>query len=159
LVFEKNANFFDKNWEKSQIFVIITSTPGTNVTILEIFSPKNSAKTFAFCCSNYSCFFPKMWSWHWYLRKNAIFAKNWGKSETFVIITYIDPLEPAILQVHKNGYFKLKIVFFMPDTEKTFVFKKPPFSWDINQYKISWTTASRLSKTKWVIDPNRGLSL
>jgi hypothetical protein len=28
LVFEKNANFFAKNWEKSQKIVIITSTPG-----------------------------------------------------------------------------------------------------------------------------------
>jgi hypothetical protein len=28
LVFEKNANFFAKNWQKSQKFVIITSTPG-----------------------------------------------------------------------------------------------------------------------------------
>jgi hypothetical protein len=27
LVFKKNANFFDENWEKSQKFVIITSTP------------------------------------------------------------------------------------------------------------------------------------
>jgi hypothetical protein len=28
LVFEKNANFFAKNWRKSQNNVIITSTPG-----------------------------------------------------------------------------------------------------------------------------------
>jgi hypothetical protein len=28
LVFEKNANFFAKNWQKSQKIVIITSTPG-----------------------------------------------------------------------------------------------------------------------------------
>jgi hypothetical protein len=28
LVFEKNAKFFDKNWQKSQKIVIITSTPG-----------------------------------------------------------------------------------------------------------------------------------
>jgi hypothetical protein len=28
LVFEKNANFFTENWEKSQKIVIITSTPG-----------------------------------------------------------------------------------------------------------------------------------
>jgi hypothetical protein len=28
LVFEKNANFFAENWEKSQKIVIITSTPG-----------------------------------------------------------------------------------------------------------------------------------
>jgi hypothetical protein len=28
LVFKKNANFFAKNWEKSQKIVIITSTPG-----------------------------------------------------------------------------------------------------------------------------------
>jgi hypothetical protein len=27
LVFEKNANFFAKNWQKSQKIVIITSTP------------------------------------------------------------------------------------------------------------------------------------
>jgi hypothetical protein len=27
LVFEKNANFFDENWQKSQKIVIITSTP------------------------------------------------------------------------------------------------------------------------------------
>jgi hypothetical protein len=30
LVFEKNANVFAKNWEKSQKIVIITSTPGRN---------------------------------------------------------------------------------------------------------------------------------
>jgi hypothetical protein len=30
LVFEKNANFFAKNWEKSQKIVIITSTPGNS---------------------------------------------------------------------------------------------------------------------------------
>jgi hypothetical protein len=28
LVFEKNANFFAENWQKSQKIVIITSTPG-----------------------------------------------------------------------------------------------------------------------------------
>jgi hypothetical protein len=28
LVFEKNANFFAENWQKSQKNVIITSTPG-----------------------------------------------------------------------------------------------------------------------------------
>jgi hypothetical protein len=28
LVFEKNANFFAENWQKSQKKVIITSTPG-----------------------------------------------------------------------------------------------------------------------------------
>jgi hypothetical protein len=31
LVFEKNANFFAENWEKSQKIVIITSTPGRNL--------------------------------------------------------------------------------------------------------------------------------
>jgi hypothetical protein len=30
LVFEKNANFFAENWQKSQKIVIITSTPGTD---------------------------------------------------------------------------------------------------------------------------------
>jgi hypothetical protein len=29
LVFEKNANFFAENWQKSQKIVIITSTPGS----------------------------------------------------------------------------------------------------------------------------------
>jgi hypothetical protein len=28
LVFEKNANFFAENWQKSQKILIITSTPG-----------------------------------------------------------------------------------------------------------------------------------
>jgi hypothetical protein len=28
LVFEKNANFFAENWQKSQKIVMITSTPG-----------------------------------------------------------------------------------------------------------------------------------
>jgi hypothetical protein len=28
LVFEKNANFFAENWQKSQKIVIITTTPG-----------------------------------------------------------------------------------------------------------------------------------
>jgi hypothetical protein len=32
LVFEKNANFFAENWQKSQKFVIITSTPGAYPT-------------------------------------------------------------------------------------------------------------------------------
>jgi hypothetical protein len=32
LVFEKNANFFAENWQKSQKIVIITSTPGFQVT-------------------------------------------------------------------------------------------------------------------------------
>jgi hypothetical protein len=32
LVFDKNANFFAKNWQKSQKIVIITSTPeGTKI--------------------------------------------------------------------------------------------------------------------------------
>jgi hypothetical protein len=29
MVFEKNANFFAENWQKSQKIVIITSTPGS----------------------------------------------------------------------------------------------------------------------------------
>jgi hypothetical protein len=33
LVFEKNANFFAENWQKSQKIVIITSTPGSNPAI------------------------------------------------------------------------------------------------------------------------------
>jgi hypothetical protein len=35
LVFEKNANFFAKNCQKSQKIVIITSTPGANPTTFE----------------------------------------------------------------------------------------------------------------------------
>jgi hypothetical protein len=35
LVFDKNANFFAENWQKSQKIVIITSTPGANPTTLE----------------------------------------------------------------------------------------------------------------------------
>jgi hypothetical protein len=35
LVFEKNANFFAENWQKSLKIVIITSTPGANPTIFE----------------------------------------------------------------------------------------------------------------------------
>jgi hypothetical protein len=31
LVFEKNANFFAENWQKSQKIVIITSTPGCSI--------------------------------------------------------------------------------------------------------------------------------
>jgi hypothetical protein len=30
LVFEKNANFFAENWQKSQKIVIIISTPGSS---------------------------------------------------------------------------------------------------------------------------------
>jgi hypothetical protein len=37
LVFEKNANFFDENSQKSQKIVIITSTPG--VFIIDIYGP------------------------------------------------------------------------------------------------------------------------
>jgi hypothetical protein len=37
LVFDKNANFFAENREKSQKIVIITSTPGTDVMIFKIF--------------------------------------------------------------------------------------------------------------------------
>jgi hypothetical protein len=37
LVFEKNANFFAENCQKSQKIVIITSTPGANVMIFEVF--------------------------------------------------------------------------------------------------------------------------
>jgi hypothetical protein len=33
LVFEKNANFFAENWQKSQKIVIITSTPGLKFSI------------------------------------------------------------------------------------------------------------------------------
>jgi hypothetical protein len=33
LVFEKNANFFAKNWQKSQKIVIITSTPDLMYTV------------------------------------------------------------------------------------------------------------------------------
>jgi hypothetical protein len=36
LAFEKNANFFAENWQKSQIIVIITSTPGANPTIVSL---------------------------------------------------------------------------------------------------------------------------
>jgi hypothetical protein len=58
LVFEKNANFFAKNWQKLQKIVILTSTPGmedfreksmyirgVNVIILLIFLPKKIGKT------------------------------------------------------------------------------------------------------------------
>jgi hypothetical protein len=31
LVFEKNANFFAENWQKSQKIMIITSTPGVEL--------------------------------------------------------------------------------------------------------------------------------
>jgi hypothetical protein len=31
LAFEKNANFFEENWQTSQKIVIITSTPGLDV--------------------------------------------------------------------------------------------------------------------------------
>jgi hypothetical protein len=34
LVFEKNANFFAENWEKSQKIVVITSTPGWQVKVI-----------------------------------------------------------------------------------------------------------------------------
>jgi hypothetical protein len=34
LAFEKNANFFAENWEKSQKIVIITSTPGVVIYIV-----------------------------------------------------------------------------------------------------------------------------
>jgi hypothetical protein len=33
LVFEKNANFVAKNWQKSQKIVIITSTPECSITL------------------------------------------------------------------------------------------------------------------------------
>jgi hypothetical protein len=33
LVFEKNANFFAENWQKSPKIVIITSTPGAPVNL------------------------------------------------------------------------------------------------------------------------------
>jgi hypothetical protein len=36
-VFEKNANFFAENWEKSQKIVIITSTPEVTIIGLKIF--------------------------------------------------------------------------------------------------------------------------
>jgi Na+-translocating ferredoxin:NAD+ oxidoreductase RnfG subunit len=35
LFFEKNANFFDQNWQKSQKILIITSTPGLGLKIVE----------------------------------------------------------------------------------------------------------------------------
>jgi hypothetical protein len=38
LVFEKNANFFAENWQKSQKVVIITSTPGSVVYVVIIVS-------------------------------------------------------------------------------------------------------------------------
>jgi hypothetical protein len=37
LVFEKNANFFAKNWQKSQKIVIITSTPARTADFELIF--------------------------------------------------------------------------------------------------------------------------
>jgi hypothetical protein len=36
LVFEKNANFFAENWQKSQKIVIITSTPGLKMPELRV---------------------------------------------------------------------------------------------------------------------------
>jgi hypothetical protein len=40
-MFEKNANIFAKNWQKSPKIVIVASPPGTDVMILKIFLPKN----------------------------------------------------------------------------------------------------------------------
>jgi hypothetical protein len=42
LVFEKNANFFAENWQKSQKIVIITSTPGSHDPWHQ--SPRGQAK-------------------------------------------------------------------------------------------------------------------
>jgi hypothetical protein len=52
LVFEKNAIFSAENFRESQKIVIIASTPGTDVMIFEIFSPKNLAKIWAFLTQN-----------------------------------------------------------------------------------------------------------
>jgi hypothetical protein len=47
LVFEKNANFFAKNWHKSQKIVITTSTRGNDVIIFKNKFTKNGRKIFS----------------------------------------------------------------------------------------------------------------
>jgi hypothetical protein len=39
LVFEKNANFFAENWQKLQKLVIITSTPGSELSKFRLCNP------------------------------------------------------------------------------------------------------------------------
>jgi hypothetical protein len=53
LVFEKNANFFAENCQKSQKIVIITSTPGMN----------NKRKTFTLRLLKYVCVPDKAFLW------------------------------------------------------------------------------------------------
>jgi hypothetical protein len=48
LVFEKNANFFAENWQKSQKIVIITSTPDEEQTV-------SANKCFYFSCRRRRC--------------------------------------------------------------------------------------------------------
>jgi hypothetical protein len=53
LVFEKNANFFAENWQKSQKIVIITSTPGhpgsNLVPLVMSHAQKNRPSTAVLC--------------------------------------------------------------------------------------------------------------
>jgi hypothetical protein len=44
-VFEKNANFFAENWEKSQKIVIITSVPDWEGSTKPLFTTHNRAET------------------------------------------------------------------------------------------------------------------
>jgi hypothetical protein len=61
LVFEKNANFFAENWQKSQKIVIITSTPGRRQTLVHTYTHTNLVEcmitTFVCTCANLFSFF------------------------------------------------------------------------------------------------------
>jgi hypothetical protein len=74
LVFEKNANFFAENWQKSQKIVIKTSTPG------------RTASTF------YSTFF--VTAFRAAIRRSRLPRENAKSAETFFSQTSLPPHPP-----------------------------------------------------------------
>jgi hypothetical protein len=87
LVFEKNANFFAESWQKSPKIVIITSTPGTDVMILKIFSPKNSAKKLALLTQNKATLCKNLIKTLVFEKNANFFAESWQKTQKIVIIS------------------------------------------------------------------------
>jgi hypothetical protein len=74
-------------WSAEYGTTILCRSPGTDVMILIIFSPKNLAKKLPFLTQNKAKFWKKLII-TLVFKKNAIFfAENWGKSQKIVIIT------------------------------------------------------------------------
>jgi hypothetical protein len=76
-----------KEGKKEKISPPDKMSPGTDVMILKIFSPKNSAKKLAFLTHNKAKFCKKFIITLVFEKNANFFAENWQKSPKIVIIT------------------------------------------------------------------------